>query len=124
MNTRDISFTAEARRTQSCAELRRVAQSKKKTFSFFSATLCVLCFLCVLCASAVVSLKGRGHHHPRPVRKWASGSAAPALTSPSEKLVCRSFTCGKFNSTSSDSFENASRSVAITCSSNVPAPEM
>jgi len=56
--------------------------------------------------------------------RWVSGSAAPAFTSPSEKLVWRSFTCGRFSSVSSEKRENASRSVAITCSSNVPEPEM
>ena len=57
-------------------------------------------------------------------RRCASGSAAPAFTSPSEKLVCRSLTLGSVSSVSRHSLENASRSVAITCSSNVPEPEM
>lgn len=33
----------------------------------------------------------------RPPPRWPSGSAALALISPSEKLVCRSFTLGRRN---------------------------
>jgi len=38
-------------------------------------------------------------------RKCISGSAAAAFTSPSEKLVCRSFTCGRCRSVSRENFE-------------------
>ena len=36
----------------------------------------------------------------RAARRWPSGSAAPASTSPSEKLVWMSFTLGSLNSVS------------------------
>jgi hypothetical protein len=56
--------------------------------------------------------------------RWSSGRAPPAFTSPSEKLVWMSFTLGSFSSVLMEKRENASRSVAITCSSKVPVPEM
>ena len=46
------------------------------------------------------------------------------LTSPSEKLVCMSFTFGKFSSTVRVKCEKLSRSLATTCSSNMPLPLM
>ena len=46
------------------------------------------------------------------------------LTSPSEKLVCMSFTLGKFSSTLRVNCEKLSRSLATTCSSNMPLPLM
>ena len=57
-------------------------------------------------------------------RRCASGSAPLALTSPSEKLVCMSFTFGRFSSTSRANCEKLSRSRATTCSSKVPVPLM
>ena len=56
--------------------------------------------------------------------RCASGSAPPALTSPSEKLVCMSFTLGRLSNTSRANCEKLSRSRATTCSSNVPVPLM
>ncbi len=53
-----------------------------------------------------------------------SGSAPAAFTSPSEKLVCRSFTLGRCSRTSRANCEKASRSRATTCNSKVPVPLM
>jgi hypothetical protein len=61
---------------------------------------------------------------PGPLRRCASGMAPPALTSPNEKLVCRSFTLGRLISTSRANWLNEFRSRLTTCSSKVPVPLM
>jgi hypothetical protein len=50
--------------------------------------------------------------------------APPALTSPNEKLVCRSFTLGRLISTSRANWLNEFRSRLTTCNSKVPVPLM
>ena len=52
------------------------------------------------------------------------GKAPAALTSPKEKLVCRSFTLGRLISTSRANWLKVFRSLLTTCSSNVPVPLM
>ena len=50
------------------------------------------------CARSAIECNRRRAPHARPpAARWPSGSAAPAFTSPSEKLVCRSFTLGSLN---------------------------
>lgn len=56
--------------------------------------------------------------------KCDNGNATGAFTSPNEKLVCKSFTCGKFNNTSRANWLKLSRSRDTTCNSNVPVPLM
>jgi len=56
--------------------------------------------------------------------RCVSGRAPLAFTSPSEKLVCMSFTLGRLSSTSRANNEKLSRSRATTCSSKVPVPLM
>jgi hypothetical protein len=53
-----------------------------------------------------------------------SGQLLPALTSPSEKLVWRSFTFGRLIRTRRANWEKASRSLHTTCSWKVPVPLM
>ncbi|MCY1377907.1 hypothetical protein D9M69_655040 [compost metagenome] len=53
-----------------------------------------------------------------------NGSALPDFTSPSEKLVCRSFTLGRLINTSRANWLKWLRSRLTTCSSNVPEPLM
>ena len=53
-----------------------------------------------------------------------SGSALLAFTSPSEKLVCRSFTFGRFIKCCRAKAEKPFRSCATTCNSKVPVPLM
>lgn len=55
---------------------------------------------------------------------WDSGSAWLDLISPSEKLVCMSFTLGRFSSVLRANCAKLSRSRATTCSSKVPVPLM
>ena len=52
------------------------------------------------------------------------GKAPAALTSPKEKLVCRSFTLGRLINTSRANWLKVFRSLLTTCSSKVPVPLM
>ena len=58
------------------------------------------------------------------VPRCDSGRALLAFTSPSEKLVCRSFTLGRLIRYLRANCEKLSRSRDTTCSSKVPAPLM
>ena len=52
------------------------------------------------------------------------GKAPAALTSPKEKLVCRSLTLGRLINTSRANWLKVFRSLLTTCSSKVPVPLM
>ena len=80
---------------------------------------CQIGLLCLLYKRKQLSKMGRPPHP-----KCPNGNTPLPFTSPNEKLVCKSFTLGKFISTCRANWLKVLRSRDTTCNSNVPVPLM